>query len=310
MWFFHAIHRYVRATADTKTLRALIPILVDIVQHHLRGHAVRHRRRSGGRPAAAGRRGLSADVDGCEGRRLGRHAAARQGGRDQRAVVQRALPARRLDARARRRRGTRSRRPCGPGPRRRSTRDSGMRTAAICTTSSTVNTATTRRAGRTRCSRSRWIIRCSTTDALGGRDGRRADPVADAGRPALAGAGLAGLQGEVLRRPALARRRLSSGHRLGLADRAVRRRLAEAAPATTAPARVGCSTGSRRISTRRASARSARSSTPTRRTLHAGASRRRGASPRCSGSSRRRRRPAMRHRVRARTVSRQRRPAA
>ena len=37
MWFFHAIHRYVRATGDTKTLRGLIPILVDIVQHHLAG---------------------------------------------------------------------------------------------------------------------------------------------------------------------------------------------------------------------------------------------------------------------------------
>ena len=37
LWFFHAIHRYVRATADTRTLQGLIPILADIVQHHLRG---------------------------------------------------------------------------------------------------------------------------------------------------------------------------------------------------------------------------------------------------------------------------------
>ena len=57
---------------------------------------------------------------------------------------------------------------------------------------------------------------------------------ADAGRPALAGAGPSGLQGEVLRRPALARRGLPPGHGLGLADRPVHRRLAEAASATTA----------------------------------------------------------------------------
>jgi predicted glycogen debranching enzyme len=37
LWFFHAVHRYVRATDDTHTLRALLPVLVDIVQHHLRG---------------------------------------------------------------------------------------------------------------------------------------------------------------------------------------------------------------------------------------------------------------------------------
>jgi predicted glycogen debranching enzyme len=37
LWFFHAIHRYVRASGDTQTLQGLIPILVDIVQHHLRG---------------------------------------------------------------------------------------------------------------------------------------------------------------------------------------------------------------------------------------------------------------------------------
>jgi predicted glycogen debranching enzyme len=37
MWFFHAVHRYVRATDDTQTLRALLPILVDIVRHHLQG---------------------------------------------------------------------------------------------------------------------------------------------------------------------------------------------------------------------------------------------------------------------------------
>ena len=68
----------------------------------MQGHAVRHRRRSARRPAAPGRGGLSADVDGREGRRLGRDAAPRQGGRDQRALVQRAVAACRMAARGRR----------------------------------------------------------------------------------------------------------------------------------------------------------------------------------------------------------------
>ncbi|HEY0144274.1 MAG TPA: amylo-alpha-1,6-glucosidase [Thermoanaerobaculia bacterium] len=37
MWFFHAVHRYVRWTDDRDTLRVLLPKLVDIIEHHLRG---------------------------------------------------------------------------------------------------------------------------------------------------------------------------------------------------------------------------------------------------------------------------------
>ena len=37
LWFFHALDRYVRATDDRATLRAILPTLVDIVEHHLRG---------------------------------------------------------------------------------------------------------------------------------------------------------------------------------------------------------------------------------------------------------------------------------
>jgi predicted glycogen debranching enzyme len=37
LWFFHAIDRYVQATHDQETLNALLPILSDIVDHHLRG---------------------------------------------------------------------------------------------------------------------------------------------------------------------------------------------------------------------------------------------------------------------------------
>jgi len=37
LWFFHALHRYVSATHDKETLRAILPKLIDIVEHHLRG---------------------------------------------------------------------------------------------------------------------------------------------------------------------------------------------------------------------------------------------------------------------------------
>jgi predicted glycogen debranching enzyme len=37
LWFFHALDRYLQATGDRQTLRQLLPQLVDIVDHHLRG---------------------------------------------------------------------------------------------------------------------------------------------------------------------------------------------------------------------------------------------------------------------------------
>jgi predicted glycogen debranching enzyme len=37
LWFFHAIHRYLRATNDRSTLRQLLPKLTSIVDHHLTG---------------------------------------------------------------------------------------------------------------------------------------------------------------------------------------------------------------------------------------------------------------------------------
>jgi len=37
LWFFHALHRYVQASGDRDTLRAILPKLKDIVEHHLRG---------------------------------------------------------------------------------------------------------------------------------------------------------------------------------------------------------------------------------------------------------------------------------
>src|SRR5205085_2611697 len=37
LWYFHALQRYVEATADRGTLRGLLPKLKDVVEHHLRG---------------------------------------------------------------------------------------------------------------------------------------------------------------------------------------------------------------------------------------------------------------------------------
>ena len=37
LWFFHAVERYTIATGDDETLRKLLPVLADILRHHLRG---------------------------------------------------------------------------------------------------------------------------------------------------------------------------------------------------------------------------------------------------------------------------------
>ena len=37
LWFFHALERYVDVTGDQHTLRAMLPIMLDIVDSHLRG---------------------------------------------------------------------------------------------------------------------------------------------------------------------------------------------------------------------------------------------------------------------------------
>jgi predicted glycogen debranching enzyme len=37
LWFFHALHRYLETTGDQETLQLLLPVLLDVVDHHLRG---------------------------------------------------------------------------------------------------------------------------------------------------------------------------------------------------------------------------------------------------------------------------------
>ena len=37
LWFFHALSRYLHYTEDRTTLHLLLPVLIDIAEHHLRG---------------------------------------------------------------------------------------------------------------------------------------------------------------------------------------------------------------------------------------------------------------------------------
>jgi predicted glycogen debranching enzyme len=37
LWFFHALERYLAFTGDRETLRQLLPVLLDIISHHLQG---------------------------------------------------------------------------------------------------------------------------------------------------------------------------------------------------------------------------------------------------------------------------------
>ena len=185
LWFFHAVDRYVRVTGDRETLRQLLPTLR---RHRRRHHLQGTRFGIGVDPAdgllTQGSRGLSAHLDGCEGRRLGRTPAPRQGGGDQRALVQRAASAATAGSassacddaasisRAHAQRAQRVLQRALLVRRRR----------AICSMSSTASTATIRPAGRTRSSRSRSTIRCSTSARWAAGDGGRARAAADAGR--------------------------------------------------------------------------------------------------------------------------------
>jgi predicted glycogen debranching enzyme len=37
LWYFHALDRYLQATGDRQTLRQLLPLLLDVIGHHVRG---------------------------------------------------------------------------------------------------------------------------------------------------------------------------------------------------------------------------------------------------------------------------------
>ena len=71
LWFFHALHRYLEQTNDTATLKLLLPILKEIVRKHLEGTRFGIRVDPGGRAPDSGSGGLSADLDGRQGRTTG-----------------------------------------------------------------------------------------------------------------------------------------------------------------------------------------------------------------------------------------------
>ena len=107
LWYVEALRAYHAATGDETLVDELFPELEEIVDAHVARNALRNRRRSGGRSVARRRPGRAADVDGREGRRLGRDAAHRETGRDQCALVQRAANDRSLRSDARRCRAVR-----------------------------------------------------------------------------------------------------------------------------------------------------------------------------------------------------------
>ena len=229
LWYFHAIDRYVRATGDRETLRLLLPTLVEIVEHHVRGtrFGIGVDPTDGLiRQGAAGyqltwmdakvddwvvtpRRGKPVEINALwhnalcllegwvreeRGDGAARSLAARaEGARG----VQRALLVRR-----------------GRLPLRRDRRRGG------------------RRHGLPAESAPRDLARASRArpDAVAIRPRRGPRAARHAGGAPDPRAGPPGLPGDVRRRPPGSRRRLSSGHGLALAARALRRRMAPRLP--------------------------------------------------------------------------------
>ena len=224
LWFFHAVNRYLRATGDRSILDPPAPVLLDIADPHLRGT----RFGIGVDPADGllrqGQEGyqltwMDAKVDGWVVT-----PPARQGGRDQRPLVQRAEAARRLGDGTRPSRGRGpSRRPRrasprvvqppllgrGPGPPARRRRRRIRRQPRVPPQPTLRD--------RARPPRPRPVT-------LAGRARSASRQTADARRAPVAGAERARLQADIPRRPPHPRRRLPPGDGLVLVHRALRRR--------------------------------------------------------------------------------------
>ena len=283
LWFFHAVAAVRRLLGrSTLTLATAVPDAASgsssatCAARASASASIRARR-----AADAGRRGLSAHVDGREGRRLGGHAAPRQGGRDQRALVQRAA----ADGAV----GARSTATAAAEYRERADARAAIVQRALLVPGGRllydVVDADGGPANADAKCRPNQVFAVSLPHpvldarAMGAGHARRARPAADAGRAALARA----------RRSATTRRGTSATS-------------ARATPPTTR-ARCGAwlvgpfvdawlkvyPTIAARAALdgfvahldEAASVRSARCSTPRRRSRRAAASRRRGASPRC-----------------------------
>ena len=134
--------RYLAATGDdASAARAAARRSTSIVRLAPARHALRHPRRPGRRPARRRRAGRAAHLDGRQGRRLGRHPADRQAGRDQRPVVQRAASPWPGSPTALGRARPTAYRDHGAGRRARRSSGSGTPRPATATTCSTAPTA-------------------------------------------------------------------------------------------------------------------------------------------------------------------------
>ena len=279
MWFFHALDRYLDVSGDWATIQLAAP------QARCRRSPITlpGTRFNIGVDPADGllRQGIEGLALTWMDAKMGDwilDAAPRQGRRDQRALVQRAAAARRL-ARARGRRG---RATCARSPRalaNRSTSGSGSRKAATSTTSLTVSRATIRRAGPIRSSPSRCAIRCSIEsrwgDVLEVVETRLLTPMGlrslDPGHPAFK----AKYDGDLQMRDGAYHQGTVWAWLIGpFIDAWVHAHPDDAGGRPALPGRIHPAS---RRGVRRAA--SARSSTPSRRTPRAAASRRRGAWP-------------------------------
>ena len=235
LWFFHAWHRYLAATGDRETLRLLLPKLLDIVDHHLRGT----------------RFGIGVDPadgllrQGAEGYQL-TWMDAKVGDwvvtpRRGKAVEINALwynALRLLEGWVRSEQGD-ERRPAAWPSTPSSVRRSFNRRFWYAQGGYLYDVVDGEKGDDPAC-RPNQVFAISLPHAVLDQD--RWQPVlevvqrapADAGGAALAGAGPSRLQAAILWRPACPRRRLSSGDRVGLADRSVYRRLAQGPSARTA----------------------------------------------------------------------------
>ncbi len=89
LWMFHALDDYLDAKSDPDLLRQLFPILMSIVHAHVEGtrYGIHVDPEDG--LLARRRSGHPTHLDGCQAGRSGVHAAHRQAGGNQRAVVER-----------------------------------------------------------------------------------------------------------------------------------------------------------------------------------------------------------------------------
>jgi predicted glycogen debranching enzyme len=87
LWYFHAVDRYLAYTQDWPTLKTLLPKLLDIVEHHIRGTRFGIRVDPEDDLLSQGRSRLCAHMDGCKIWRMDCYSSPWQNSRSQRPLV-------------------------------------------------------------------------------------------------------------------------------------------------------------------------------------------------------------------------------